>query len=182
MVGGAGTVVIVRLVGAAGARSAGAAVGARPGTGRRAGAKRRLRVLFALYRHEREYSVESLAHRGAFAFSPISMAFISNAIFETYSRIIWIAPSRLEPVGSVVVVASMSSAVAGSVCRYSTVISLASLNYPASLLVFVADIKEFKALLDQRKPQPFNSCHIQPTSASGPSRKLALVQQRPDML
>ena len=39
MVGVAGTVVIVRLVGAAGARSAGAAMGARPGTGRRAGAK-----------------------------------------------------------------------------------------------------------------------------------------------
>src|SRR6266496_1103504 len=39
MVGVAGTVVIVRLVGAAGARWAGAAMGARPVTGRRAGAE-----------------------------------------------------------------------------------------------------------------------------------------------
>jgi hypothetical protein len=39
MVGVVGTAVIVRLVGAAGVRSAGAAVGARPGTGRRDGAE-----------------------------------------------------------------------------------------------------------------------------------------------
>ena len=39
MVGVAGTVVIVRLVGVAGARSAGAAMGARPATGRSAGAE-----------------------------------------------------------------------------------------------------------------------------------------------
>jgi hypothetical protein len=35
-------VVIVRLVGAAGAKSAGAAMGARPGTGRRAGAEQKI--------------------------------------------------------------------------------------------------------------------------------------------
>ena len=73
-----------------------------------------------------------------------------------------------------------SQRLAPALCRYSTVISLASLNYPASLLVFVADIKEFKALLDQRKPQPFNSCHIQP--GFWPISEVALIQQRPDML